>query len=119
MHTVARSLRGSCWLAWLGLILAAHVATTRPAVATGHEHGYADRAATIDLAPAPDDGVAAGDVDAGDRDELVAAPASATALLPRPSAVGGRLPRPTVRRFDSSDAFLRLSPRPPPFSRSL
>ena len=117
MQIVARVLRGPSWLVWLGLMLAAHVAAAHPAVAAVRDDGSHGRAA-IHRCPTPDDGVAACDLDSGDRDDQPHTPAVPAVFTPTLPSCRGLAPREIVRRSDSPDVFFQLGPRPPPSTRS-
>ena len=117
MQIVARVLRGPSWLVWLGLMLAAYSAAAHTAAAAAHGDRSKERAA-IHRCPTPDDGVAACDLDSGDRDDHPDTPAVPAGFTPRPPARRGLAPRDIVRRSDSPDVLVRLGPRPPPSSHS-
>lgn len=121
MHLLARAMRGPVWLAWLSLLFAAQVAAGDAIAGSERDDsldGFAVHASTRPR-PRPVLASAAGHLNVRNHDELAPSPAVAAATLSQPLTNGSRPVRKLFSAGDSALAFVHLSPRAPPLSRSL
>jgi hypothetical protein len=121
MQLVARAVRGPSWLAWLSLLFATQIGAA-DAIAGPEPDDVQDRAAVhAPVCPRPLPPLPGTSLEAGtaNQDELPANPAVVAFPLARALPAGNRAVAELVQPVRPCAAFVQISPRAPPLSRSL